>query len=124
MSDPWDFTIGVDLAEVVRIRSAVRRFGDRFLRKHFTESEIAYCNGKKRPAESFAARFAAKEAFAKAYRGTESLTWLDIEVVMDGRRPTYRLHGPAAAYEAQLSLSHTHAHAVATAVVRRKVEGS
>ncbi len=116
----WEFAIGVDIAEVVRIRAAVRRWGDRFLKRHFTDQEIAYCRGKARPAESLAARFAAKEAFAKAYPGPETLAWKDVEVVRAGRKPMYRLHGPAARCEAKLSLSHTHAHAVAVAMVRWK----
>jgi holo-[acyl-carrier protein] synthase len=115
---PWGYSIGVDLAEVVRIRSAIRRWGDRFLNKHFTPGELAYCRAKARPAESLAARFAAKEAFAKAFPGPEPLRWQDVEVVMEGRRPAYRLGGAAAGYEAKLTLSHTHAHAVAVAMVR------
>jgi holo-[acyl-carrier protein] synthase len=118
----WD--LGVDLAEVVRIRSALRRWGDRFLNKHFTPGEIAYCRERARPAESLAARFAAKEAFAKAFRGPRPLGWHDVEVVMENGRPAYRLSGPAAAYEAKLSLSHTHAHAVAVAMVRKRSGGS
>ncbi len=119
--DSWDHVdIGIDIAEVVRIRAAVRRWGDRFLNKHFTEGEVAYCQAKARPAESLAARFAAKEAFAKAFPGPGSLNWRDIEVVMDGNVPVYRLSGAAAAFQAKLSLSHTHAHAVAMAMVRRK----
>ncbi len=115
----WDFSVGVDIAEVVRIRSAIRRWGDRFLNKHFTPDEIAYCQAKARPAESLAARFAAKEAFAKAFPGDETLGWHDVEVVMQGRRPDLRLSGAASGYEAKLSLSHTHAHAVAVVMVRR-----
>ena len=118
--DPWGYSIGVDIAEVVRIRSAIRRWGDHFLDKHFTEGEIAYCRAKARPAESLAARFAAKEAFAKAVPDSAGLGWHDVEVVMEGKVPAYRLHGPAAGFEAKLSLSHTHAHAVAVAVVRKK----
>lgn len=114
----WDSTVGVDIAEVVRFRSALRRWGDRFLNKHFTPQEIAYCKSKARPAESLAARFAAKEAFVKAYPGSATLSWHDVEVVMVGRRPEYRLRGPAAHYEAKLSISHTHAHAVAVAMLR------
>jgi holo-[acyl-carrier protein] synthase len=119
-----DFNVGVDIAEVVRIRSAVRRWGDHFLRKHFTEDEIAYCKAKARPAESLAARFAAKEAFAKAYPEETGLRWHDIEVVMNGNKPEFRLYGNAARFEAKLSLSHTHAHAVAVAMVRPKREDS
>ena len=116
--DPWSYSIGVDIAEVVRIRSAMRRWGDRFLEKHFTLREIEYCRSKARPAESLAARFAAKEAFAKAYPGPETLGWHDVEVVVEDRKPVFHLQGPAAAYEAKLSISHTHAHAVAVAMVR------
>jgi len=119
--NPWDYSIGVDIAEVVRIRSAVRRWGDRFLNKHFTVGEIAYCQAKARPAESLAARFAAKEAFAKAFPGAETLGWHDVEVVMEGRSPSLRLTGAAGGYEAKLSLSHTHAHAVAVVMVREAI---
>jgi holo-[acyl-carrier protein] synthase len=119
-----DWELGVDLAEVVRIRSALRRWGDRFLQKHFTPGEIAYCQRRARPAESLAARFAAKEAFAKAFRGPRPLGWHDVEVVMENGVPAYLLRGPAAGYEAKLSLSHTHAHAVAIAMVRRRSGGS
>jgi holo-[acyl-carrier protein] synthase len=118
--DGWDYAVGVDIAEVVRIRNAMRRWGDRFLDKHFTPEEIAYCRAKSRPAESLAARFAAKEAFAKAFPRRGALSWHDVEVVMEDGRPMYRLRGAARHYEAKLSLSHTHAHAVAVAVVRRK----
>lgn len=117
--DLWGFSVGVDIAEVVRIRNAVRRWGDHFLNKHFTKAEIAYCQAKARPAESLAARFAAKEAFAKAFPVDQPLRWHDVEVVMDGKQPTYRLGGIARGYEAKLSLSHTHAHAVAVAMVRK-----
>jgi holo-[acyl-carrier protein] synthase len=98
--DPWDCSIGVDIEEVDRIRAVVRRWGDRFLTRHFTEQEIAYCRSKARPAESLAARFAAKEAFAKAYPGPGVPGWHDVEVVKDGRRPLLRLRGAAADYEA------------------------
>jgi holo-[acyl-carrier protein] synthase len=118
-----DWEVGVDLAEVVRIRAALRRWGDRFLNKHFTPGEIRYCQRRARPAESLAARFAAKEAFAKAFRGPRPLGWHDVEVVMENGVPAYRLRGRAAGYEAKLSLSHTHAHAVAVAMVRKASEG-
>lgn len=105
--------IGVDLVEIDRIQAALDRFGDRFLNRHFTPEEIAYCRAKARPAESLAARFAAKEAFAKAWTGPVLPGWLEVEVVMVGPKPTFRLTGRAAGTEAQLSLSHTHRYAVA-----------
>ena len=98
----------------------MRRWGDRFLKRHFTDEEIAYCRSQARPAESLAVRFAAKEAFAKAYSGVSVLGWHDVEVIRDGRRPVLRLRGAAADYEAKISLSHTHEHAVAVVVVRPK----
>ena len=58
--------IGTDLVEIERIQRVFDRFGDRFLHRIFTAAEIAYCHLKKHSAESFAARFAAKEAGAKA----------------------------------------------------------
>lgn len=106
-------TIGVDLVEVERIQAAFERFGDRFLRRLFTPGEIAYCRARARPAESLAARFAAKEAFAKAWPGPVLPGWHDVEVVMVGPRPTFRLSGLAAGTDARLSLSHTQRYAVA-----------
>ena len=58
--------VGTDLMEIARIAQSIARFGDRFLRRVFTQREIEYCQRKKNAAESFAARFAAKEAGAKA----------------------------------------------------------
>ena len=57
---------GVDIAEVDRIRESIERFGKRFLNRVFTEGEIQYCERKASRFESYAARFAAKEAAAKA----------------------------------------------------------
>ena len=58
--------LGTDLIEIARIAQTVDRFGERFLRRVYTPQEIAYCLGKRSSAESLAARFAAKEAAAKA----------------------------------------------------------
>ena len=82
---------GVDIAEVPRIRGSIERFGDRFLRRIFTTGEIEYCDGKASRFESYAARFARKEAGMKAL-GTgwsRGVRWRDIEVVRQkGQRPT------------------------------------
>jgi holo-[acyl-carrier protein] synthase len=108
-------TLGVDIVEVDRVRRLANRYGDRFLRRIFTDNELATCLAKVRPSESLAARFAAKEAFAKAWRGANAPRWKDVEVVMDGSRPRFKLHGAAAGCRAHLSLSHTHQFAVAVA---------
>ena len=108
---------GVDIAEVPRIRESIERFGDRFLRRIFTGGEIRYCEQKATRFESYAARFAAKEAGMKAL-GTgwsHGVRWRDIEVVRPkGQRPTIQFHGAAAAIAARLgtknialSLTHT-----------------
>jgi len=76
------YGIGTDLVMVKRIERALELWGERFQRKVFTAGEIQYCLKKRNPAPSFAARFAAKEAFVKALgvgmrRGVH---WKDVEV--------------------------------------------
>ncbi len=117
--------IGTDLTEIGRIEASVSRFGDRFLHRIFTAGEIEYCQRKKGSAESFAARFAAKEAGAKAL-GTgiaRGVSWKEIEVRrLPGQRPTLHLSGRAAERAAKMgvaniSLSLTHSRELAMAVV-------
>ena len=117
--------IGTDLLEIARIAHSIDRFGDRFLERIFTPSEIEYCRSKKNSAESFAARFAAKEAGAKAL-GTgisRGVGWLELEVTRaPGERPILDLTGRAADRArslgvARISLSLTHSRDVALAVV-------
>ncbi len=116
---------GVDIAEVFRIRESIERFGDRFLRRIFTDGEIRYCEKRASRFESYAARFAAKEAGMKAL-GTgwsHGIRWRDIEVVrQQGQRPTLQFHGEAAAIAAKLgtkniALSITHTSELALAHV-------
>ncbi len=117
---------GIDATEIRRIRDSIERFGSRFLRRVFTAEEQAYCLRKrKKSAESFAARFAAKEACAKAL-GTgisRGITWLEIEVRRaPGAHPTLCLHGRAAQRAARLGVTHislslTHSGSLALASV-------
>jgi len=118
---------GIDIAEVPRIRQAIERFGDRFLHRIFTDGEIRYCEKKATRFESYAARFAAKEAGMKAL-GTgwsRGIRWRDIEVVRPkGERPTLQFHGEAAAVAARLgtknialSLTHTSEQALAHVIL-------
>jgi len=106
-------SLGIDIVEVARIREMINRFGNRFMHKIFTDHEIATCMAKARPSESFAARFAAKEAFAKVWPGPVLPGWRDVEVLMEGPRPTFRFEGLAKGSVAGLSISHTHAYAAA-----------
>jgi len=114
-----DPNIGIDIVEISRIRRLVDRYGERFLTKIFTPAEIATCFARARPAESLAARFAAKEAFAKAWSEPEMPGWHDVEVVMDGEKPAFHLRGIAAGHRTRLSLSHTHQFAVAVAWIEK-----
>ena len=118
---------GVDIAEVPRIRKSIERFGERFLRRVFTEGEIRYCERKAGRFESYAARFAAKEAGMKAL-GTgwsRGVRWRDIEVVRPkGQRPTIQFHGEAAAVAIRLgtknialSITHTSEQALAHVIL-------
>ena len=120
--------VGTDLMETKRIEVSIDRYGDRFLERVFTTGEIAYClRKKKNAAESFAARFAAKEAGAKAL-GTgisRGVTWKELEVRREANgRPTLHLSGRAAELAGamgvrrmQLSLTHSRELAMAVVVV-------
>jgi len=100
---------GIDVVEVGRIHDSIERFGQRFLDRIFTGAEQAYCRRRRRSAESLAARFAAKEAGAKAL-GTgisRGVNWLEIEVIREpGGRPALRFHGRAAEIAASLGVAH------------------
>jgi len=100
---------GIDLAEIGRIQQSIQRYGSRFLNRIYTPAEQAYCLRKRNAAESFAARFAAKEAGAKAL-GTgisRGVSWLEIEVVRElGGRPSLKFHGRAAQFAARLGVAH------------------
>ena len=111
--------IGVDIIETGRVAQSIERFGERFLQRVYTEQELTYCH---RQAGSLAARWAAKEATAKALgTGIGHVSWQEIEVVCELKgRPTLRLYGAAADLAARLgisefaiSLSHTKDYAVA-----------
>jgi holo-[acyl-carrier protein] synthase len=122
-------TNGVDLVRISRVERLLGRYGERFLERVFTPAEILY--SRRRPPE-LAARFAAKEAVAKALGvgmrmiAREGIGWHEAEIVGDHRgKPVVRLHGRAAERAAELgltewavSLSHTEEHAVAFVVAQ------
>lgn len=101
--------LGVDIAEVPRVKAAIERRGQPFLRRVFTPSEIEYCEGFKNKFERYAGRFAAKEAAMKAL-GTgwrRGVRWVDLEVVrQQSGRPTLALAGEAAKIAAALGVRH------------------
>jgi holo-[acyl-carrier protein] synthase len=89
--------LGIDLTEIDRIASTIERYGDRFLRRVFTDEEIAYCTRRRTAAVHFAGRFAAKEAGMKALGTGQSqgVVWRDVEIVRRGGPPRLQFHGAA-----------------------------
>jgi holo-[acyl-carrier protein] synthase len=128
MDGEW-VSVGVDIVEIERIGRTLTRFGERFLRRVYTEAEIVYCRGKP---SRLAARFAAKEAVAKALGvgifWREGVYWRDVEVTRDRRgKPGIRLSGGALERAQQeglthwaLSLSHSREYAVAMVVATKE----
>ena len=119
--------IGIDVVEVDRVKSSLEEFSERFLNRVFTKSEQEYCQKQKRPELHLAARFAAKEAIAKAF-GTgigKEIGWLDMEIIRkESGEPEARLHGDAKEYANQrgveqvmVSLTHAKQYAAANAVI-------
>jgi holo-[acyl-carrier protein] synthase len=113
--------VGTDLIEIERVRRALERY-DRFRERCFTEDERAYCDSRRNPAESYAGRFAGKEAVGKAlgFGVARAFAWKDIEIV--GRpKPAVRLSGRVKAWADRvgagaIDLSMTHSRELAQAV--------
>ncbi|MBA3243671.1 MAG: holo-ACP synthase [Actinobacteria bacterium] len=114
-------SVGIDLIEIERIRRALERYAG-FRDRCFTPDEQAYCDSRKNPAESYAGRFAGKEAVGKAlgFGVARTFAWREIEIV--GRpKPAVRLRGRVAAWAEQrgigaIDLSMTHSRELASAV--------
>jgi holo-[acyl-carrier protein] synthase len=119
--------VGVDIIEIERIERALARPG--FRERCFTDAERTYCDSRARPAQSYAGRFAGKEAVGKALGCGVRFTWKEIEIV--GRpKPGVRLSGRTAAYAERvqagpidLSMTHSREIAAAIAVVSPRVDG-
>lgn len=108
---------GTDLIEIERIVRALERPG--FRDRCFTRAEQAYCESRRNPAESYAARFCGKEAVGKALGCGVRFTWKEIEIV-GPPKPGVTLSGRTAAFAArvgmsQLDVSLTHSHTMAGA---------
>jgi holo-[acyl-carrier protein] synthase len=110
--------VGVDIIEIERVRRALARDG--FRDRCFTDAEQAYCESRHDPAESYAARFAGKEAVGKALGCGVRFTWREVEIV--GRpKPGVRLSGRTAAFADKagagaIDLSMTHSREIAAAI--------
>jgi holo-[acyl-carrier protein] synthase len=121
--------IGTDIVEIERIRAAVNKWGDTFLKRIFSESEITYCFSKRDPFPNLAVRFAAKEAAVKALSGAikdRNIYVGDIEVLNEPSGKPYivlaedikSLIGDTIVLH--LSLSHERDYALATVIVEKK----
>lgn len=119
--------LGCDLIETERIRNVLEKHGERFLKRVFTPEEQAYCGGLKHPHKHYAARWAAKEAVAKAFTTGigEHLDWTSVSVYHGSRKePLVRLDAKGMALLQQvgathvwLTLSHIDSHAMAVAAL-------
>lgn len=121
---------GVDIIEVNRVREAIEKWGESFLRKVFTDKEIKYSKKRRFAYQHLAARFATKEAVLKAFGGgwTRTLPLKDVEIINDKNgKPEIKLYGEAKNIyrkrkmgKIEVSLSHTKEYAVANAILLKK----
>ena len=111
--------VGVDLIEIERVRRSLQRY-ESFKDRCFTKAEQEYCDSRADPAQSYAARFAGKEAVGKALGCGVRFTWREVEIV--GRpKPSVSLSGRTAAFAERIAagaidLSLTHSREIAAAV--------
>ena len=120
-------SIGLDIIEIKRIEQSLKTYKGRFREKYFTESECEYCSSKKKPAQHYAARFAAKEAVFKVLSGPwpEGCSHRDAEVVLDNNgKPGLELNEKLldefkkmGMKSIHVSLSHTKQNAVAVVII-------
>jgi holo-[acyl-carrier protein] synthase len=110
---------GVDIVNIARFERALERWGERFTARLFSDGELSYCMGKRRPATHLAARFAVKEALFKAL-GTP-IKYKDVEVIRDvSGSPSLRVSGLGENYRFNVSISHEKEYAVATVIVEKR----
>lgn len=122
-------SVGVDIVEVRRLQEALVARGNRFAQKIYTDREIEQCERRRNRFQSYAARFAAKEAVAKLIgTGFAGFTPRDIEIVtQDSGKPIVLLHGKAKERaraagidQIEVSMSHVAAYAIAVAAAKRE----
>ncbi len=117
---------GVDIVEVSRMRDAILKWGDSFLKKIFTDREIIYSDSKRFSFQHYAARFAAKEAVVKAFGEPRKfpLKWTEIEVLNDDEgKPLIKFHDDALKLKKKkkiddviVSMSHSKNYAIANVI--------
>lgn len=119
--------IGVDIVDIHRIEESVKKYGNQFLERIFTTLEIDYCTSKQHPYGHFAARFAAKEAVAKALSTGWSggFRWKDVQISNDKTgQPIVTLDGSLKKLlegnTVLLSISHSNSSVVAVAIIEER----
>ena len=119
------FGVGIDIIEIGRIKKSIERFGDKFLNKIFTKTELEYCLSKKNKYQHFAARFAAKEAVSKALATgwSKGFSWKDIEIFNEKNgMPRVNLLGSLKTFlgnekSLQITMSHSEHYVTCFAIV-------
>lgn len=119
------YGIGIDIIEIVRIKKSINKYGDAFINKIFTKNEIEYCINKPNIYQHFAARFAGKEAVAKALStmAPNGFNWKDIEIYnLENGLPQVKLFGKLAGFIDQtkslmISMSHSDKYVTCFAII-------
>jgi len=118
---------GIDIVKIARIKEISEKWGEKFLRRVFTDSEISYCCQKRNPYGSLAVRFAAKEALIKAIGSEVPVSFTDIEITNDSKgKPTLKVGGRLEAFfksrsitKVHLSLSHEDEYGIACVILEQ-----
>ncbi|MFZ1290035.1 MAG: holo-ACP synthase [Melioribacteraceae bacterium] len=119
------FGIGIDIIEIERVKKSVEKFDDLFLNKIYTSTELEYCLKKKNKYQHLAARFAAKEAIAKALATgwSKGFRWKDIEIFNESSgMPNVKLHGKLQKFLGKdkllkISMSHSESYVTCFAII-------
>lgn len=120
--------LGIDIIEIERVKDSIDKFGDKFLNKLFTEKEIEYCSSKPNKYQHYAARFAAKEAVAKALATgwNHEFNFKFVEIFNEPNgMPKVNLHGSLKSFlendkELKISITHSRDYAACVAIIQRK----
>ncbi len=115
------YGIGIDAVDVPRFKSAIDRWGDKFLSRLFTDDELSYCLGKKRPELHLAGRFAAKVSLIKALG--RAVRYKDIEIERDNSgRPFLKVDGLEEGLKISISITHDGDLSLAETIIERADE--
>src|SRR6056297_488779 len=114
------YNIGIDIIEIFRIKNAIKKYGERFLRRVYSDKEINYCRDKRTKFHSFAGKFAAKEAFIKYNCGLNGIKIKNIEIInTDGG--ILRIYINKKQTNLAVSISHSRDNAVAVVFGEKNV---